>query len=79
MECGKTTTTVNLGTILAKKGKKVLMVDADPQGNATSGIGVDKEAEYSVYDVLVTDIEIEKTIIIEKENNKKIRKLFKID
>ena len=38
------------------------MVDADPQGNATSGIGVDKEAEYSVYDVLVTDIEIEKTI-----------------
>ena len=62
MECGKTTTTVNLGTILAKKGKKVLMVDADPQGNATSGIGVDKEAEYSVYDVLVTDIEIEKTI-----------------
>ena len=62
MEWGKTTTTVNLGTILAKKGKKVLMVDADPQGNATSGIGVDKEAEYSVYDVLVTDIEIEKTI-----------------
>ena len=62
MECGKTTTTVNLGTILAKKGKKVLMVDADPQGIATSGIGGDKEAEYSVYDVLVTDIEIEKTI-----------------
>lgn len=60
---GKTTTSVNLSAILAKKGKKILMLDMDPQGNGTSGLGIDKNVKFSVYDVLVDDVEIENTII----------------
>lgn len=60
---GKTTTSVNLGACLAYIGKKVLMVDIDPQGNATSGIGINKaDVDKCIYDVLVEDEDTNRVI-----------------
>ena len=69
---GKTTTAINLSTILAKKGKRTLLIDTDPQGNATSGLGIDKKVEYSVYNVLVEDIEMEETLKETQVKNLKV-------
>ncbi|QFJ54178.1 ParA family protein [Pseudobutyrivibrio xylanivorans] len=65
---GKTTTSINLSACLAEAGKKVLVIDTDPQGNATSGLGLDKdECENTVYD-LVLDQCIIKECMYEVEN-----------
>lgn len=69
---GKTTTAVNLSTILAKKGNKVVLLDADPQGNATSGLGVEKENGKSLYDVLINEEPVENTLRDTVEKNLKI-------
>ena len=69
---GKTTTSVNLSTILAKKGKRVVLLDADPQGNATSGLGVEKDTGKSLYDVLINEEPVENTLQDTIEKNLKI-------
>lgn len=61
---GKTTTAINLSACLAEKGKKVLTIDTDPQGNTTSGLGVDKdEAENTVYELMLDECTIRESIV----------------
>jgi len=60
---GKTTTAINLGYYLAHMGKKVLLIDFDPQANATSGLGADKtKLQNSIYDVLINNLQVQDII-----------------
>jgi chromosome partitioning protein len=68
--CGKTTTSINLSTYLALQGKRTLLIDIDPQGAATTGMGVDKwKLEKTIYNVLVGDLNIADIIIPTKIEN----------
>ena len=67
---GKTTTTVNLAACLAKNGKKVLLIDIDPQGNSSSGLGIDKRrCEKTVYDCLINEEKMENVVIMTEYEN----------
>ena len=52
---GKTTTSINLSAALAEKGKRVLLIDLDPQGNSTSGLGIDKDEQNTIYHLLIDE------------------------
>ena len=61
---GKTTSVINLSAFLAASGRRTLVIDIDPQGNATSGLGFDKDnVEFSTYDVLLQGVDIDKAIV----------------
>lgn len=70
---GKTTTSVNLGASLAYLGKKILLIDMDAQGNATSGVGVRKgEVDQDIYDVLINEVPLSEVIVDSSRANMQI-------
>ncbi len=65
---GKTTTSINLAACLAEAGKRVLAIDMDPQGNMTSGFGLDKAgAENTVYEMIMGDCTLKECLVREEE------------
>ena len=64
---GKTTTAINLGTALAAIGEEVLIIDLDPQGNASTGLGIDRRSRrYSTYDVLIGEATLRDAIVADR-------------
>lgn len=67
---GKSTTSINLASCLAAEGKHVLTIDMDPQGNTTSGLGLDKnDQKYTIYDLLLGEASMEDCIVQEVFEN----------
>ncbi len=70
---GKTTTTINLGAALAELGRRVLIVDLDPQGNASTGLGIEAdERTYTTYELLLEEVELKKVILDTSQRGLKI-------
>lgn len=67
---GKTTTSINLSSCIAYRGKKVLLIDLDPQGNATTGLGIDKRTmDFSIYDVIINEKSIKEVSLTTVQEN----------